>query len=109
WFRKLDGRIAVSPAAAGLVTRYFKGYFNIIPNGVDFDYWARPREALPEFADGKLNILFVGRPEKRKGLKHLLRAYMRLRERREDTRLIVVGAGDFRRYQRLMRGYGDVV
>lgn len=109
WFRKLEGRIAVSPAAAGLVSRYFKGYFNIIPNGVDYDYWSGPHKTLPEFADGKLNILFVGRPEKRKGLKHLLRAYMRLRERREDTRLIVVGAGNFRRYQRLMRDYSDVI
>lgn len=109
WFRKLEGKIAVSPAAVGLVSRYFAGYFNIIPNGIDYEHFARPAEALPEFADGKQNILFVGRPEKRKGLKYMLRAYMRIREKVPDTRLIVVGAGDFSRYQRLMSPFPDVV
>jgi phosphatidyl-myo-inositol alpha-mannosyltransferase len=109
WFRKLDGKIAVSAAAAGLVSRYFAGYYNIIPNGIDYEYWSERREPLPEFQDGKRNILFVGRPEKRKGLKYLLRAYMMLREQRDDVRLIVVGAGDFGRYERLMRDYDDVV
>jgi phosphatidyl-myo-inositol alpha-mannosyltransferase len=91
------------------VSRYFAGYYNIIPNGIDYEFWSRPREPWPEFQDGKKNILFVGRPEKRKGLKYLLRAYMQLRECRDDTRLIIVGAGNFLRYQRLMKGYGDVV
>ncbi|MCC7366518.1 MAG: glycosyltransferase family 4 protein [Dehalococcoidia bacterium] len=109
WFRKLDGKIAVSPAAARLVSRYFAGYFNIIPNGIEFDHWSEPREKLPEFDDGKVNILFVGRPEKRKGLKYLLRAYLRLRQKRDDIRLIVVGAGDFTRYQRLMEPFPDIV
>lgn len=109
WFRKLDGKIAVSPAAAGLVSRYFAGYFNIIPNGIEYDHWAREREPWPEFNDGRFNILFVGRPEKRKGLKYLLRAYMRLRQRHDNLRLIVVGAGDFSRYRRLMEPFPDVV
>ncbi len=109
WFRKLDGKIAVSPAAAGLVGRYFSGYFNIIPNGIEYEHFASPCEPLPEFNDGRCNVLFVGRPEKRKGLKYLLRAYIRIREQAPDTRLIVVGAGDFGRYERLMEGAGDVV
>lgn len=109
WFRKLDGKIAVSPAAARLITRYFAGYYNIIPNGIDFEHFSGPHQPLPEFADGKLNILFVGRPEKRKGLKYLLRAYARVIRDFPDARLIVVGAGDFRRYENAMRGVGDVV
>jgi phosphatidylinositol alpha-mannosyltransferase len=109
WFRKLEGKIAVSPAAVGLVSRYFAGYFNIIPNGIDFEHFAAAAEPLEEFSDGRRNILFVGRPEKRKGLKYLLRAYMRLRESVPDTRLIVVGAGDFGRYERLMKPFPDVV
>lgn len=109
WFRKLDGKIAVSPAAVSLVSRYFAGYFNIIPNGIEFEHWAQPREKLPEFNDNRFNILFVGRPEKRKGLKYLLRAYIQLRQKRDDTRLIVVGAGDFSRYERLMQPFPDVV
>ncbi len=109
WFDKLHGRIAVSPAARRLVSAYFPGEFTIIPNGIDFEFWARPREPWPEFQDGKKNILFVGRPEKRKGLDYLLRAYLMLRKRREDIRLIVAGAGDFSRYQEKLAGYDDIV
>jgi len=109
WFRKLEGKIAVSPAAVGLVSRYFAGYFNIIPNGIDFEHFATPAEPIPEFADGKQNILFVGRPEKRKGLKYLLRAYLRVQQQMPNTRLIVVGAGDFTRYERLMAPFPNVV
>jgi phosphatidylinositol alpha-mannosyltransferase len=109
WFRKLEGKIAVSPAAVNLVSRYFAGYFNVIPNGIDYEHFAAPCEPFPEFTDGKHNILFVGRPEKRKGLKYLLRAYLRLREQIPNTRLIVVGAGDFSRYQRLFARFEDVV
>jgi phosphatidylinositol alpha-mannosyltransferase len=102
WFRRLDGKIAVSPAAARFVEKYFPGYYNIIPNGVDIEHFARA-EPFPEYQDGKLNILFVGRPEKRKGLDHLLPAYARVEAERSDTRLIIVGAGKFDRYQRLAR------
>ena len=109
WFRKLEGKIAVSPAAVSLVSRYFAGYFNIIPNGIDYEHFSAPAEPLPEFDDGKQNILFVGRPEKRKGLKYLLRAYMRVHSQLPNTRLIVVGAGDFSRYERLMAPFRDVV
>ena len=109
WFRKLEGKIAVSPAAVALVSRYFQGYFNIIPNGIDYEHFSAPAEPLEEFEDGKQNILFVGRPEKRKGLKYLLRAYMRILALHPNTRLIVVGAGDFSRYERLMAPFPDVV
>ena len=109
WFRKLEGKIAVSPAAVSLVSRYFQGYFNIIPNGIDYEHFSAPAEPLPEFEDGMNNILFVGRPEKRKGLKYLLRAYMRVQAQFPDTRLIVVGAGDFSRYERLMAPFPNVV
>src|SRR5690606_32031226 len=59
WFRKLDGKIAVSTAATGLVSRYFSGYFNVIPNGIDYEHFATPRDPFPEFDDGRTNILFV--------------------------------------------------
>lgn len=109
WFRKLDGKIAVSPAAVSLVSRYFAGYFNVIPNGIDYEHFAAPVAPFDEFDDGRQNILFVGRPEKRKGLKYILRAYMRIRERVPETRMIVVGAGDFSRYERLMASFPDIV
>lgn len=111
WFRRLDGKIAVSSAAARFVEQYFPGYYNIIPNGVDVEHFSREAPPLEEYRDGKLNILFLGRPEKRKGLDHAIGAYARVKARRPDSRLIVVGAGKFDRYQRAVRSMrlADVV
>jgi phosphatidylinositol alpha-mannosyltransferase len=98
---KLDGRIAVSSAARHFIGRYFPGDYRIIPNGVDLDRFAdaEPYEGL---RDGTVNILFVGRFEERKGLIHLLKAYHRLRKRRVDARLLVIGSGpkarEYRRF-----------
>jgi phosphatidylinositol alpha-mannosyltransferase len=111
WFRKLDGKIAVSPAAERLVSRYFPGYYNIIPNGIDLSRFTCA-EALPQFTDGMRNVLFVGRMEKRKGLKYLLRAFIAVKREMPGTRLIVVGEGRRReRYEQFMRkaGVEDVV
>ncbi|GAI58499.1 unnamed protein product, partial [marine sediment metagenome] len=48
---------------------------------------------IDEFCDGKLNILFVGRLEKRKGLNYLLEAYKRVKRQIPNSRLIIVGPG----------------
>jgi phosphatidylinositol alpha-mannosyltransferase len=107
---KLDGRIAVSTAARHFTNRYFPGEYSIIPNGVDLERFSTA-EPFEELRDGILNILFVGRFEERKGLIHLLKAYHRLRKRKVDARLLVVGAGpkqrEFRRFVGL-RGIRDV-
>jgi phosphatidylinositol alpha-mannosyltransferase len=99
WAAKLDGKIAVSQAAVAHIEKYFPGYYNIIPNGVDVEHFAAEAEPLHEFADGKRNVLFVGRPEKRKGLRYLIRAFVGVQRELPDTRLIVVGAGNFTRYE----------
>lgn len=93
WFRRLHGRIAVSPAALSFISRYFPGDYSLIPNGIDLEHFSNGSQPLPEFRDGKHNILFVGRLEKRKGLKHLLAAFHQLKEELPDTRLLVVGPG----------------
>ncbi len=100
-FHQLDGKISVSAPAAKFVGRYFPGFYNIIPNGVDVERWADPAlTPIPEFDDGMINILFVGRAEKRKGLDQLLRAFSMVNARQWNTRLIVVGP-DSRRRRRL--------
>ncbi len=91
--RKLHGRIAVSPPARDFVAEYFPGDYEIIPNGIDYDRFAAPSEPLEAFRDGGPNVLFVGRLEKRKGLKFLLRAMGGVWDHFPQARLIVVGSG----------------
>jgi phosphatidylinositol alpha-mannosyltransferase len=45
---------------------------------------------LEEFQDGKINILFLGRAEKRKGLEYLLKAFQVIKPDHPNCRLIVV-------------------
>ncbi|MGH2448252.1 MAG: glycosyltransferase family 4 protein [Chloroflexota bacterium] len=95
-FDKLDGRIAVSRSAKRFVRQYFMAPYKVIPNGVDLQRFDPALvEPIPEFDDGRPNVLFLGRPEKRKGLGYLLRAYPIVKESFPDARLIVVGAGDW--------------
>jgi len=91
---KVHGRIAVSATAREFVDQYFPGDYRIIPNGIDVEAFERQREPLPELGDGKTNILFVGRLEKRKGLSYLLKALPHVKYHFPNVRLIVIGAFD---------------
>ncbi len=93
WFRKLHGKIAVSKPAMELVNKHFPGDYTIIPNGVDLDCFSSGVSPIDEFGDGKINILFVGRLEKRKGLNYLLEAHKHIKQEIPNSRLIVVGPG----------------
>ena len=93
WFRKLDGKIAVSKPAMEFVNKYFPGYYNIIPNGIDLEHFSPSVSPIDEFSDGKVNILFVGRLEKRKGVNYLLKAYQQAKKEVPNSRLIIVGPG----------------
>ncbi len=93
WFRKLDERIAVSPVAHNYVKKYFPAEYEIIPNGVDTQHFNPKVKPIDKFTDGKINILFVGRLEKRKGFDYLLEAYRLLKPEVPDCRLIQVGPG----------------
>ncbi len=103
--RKLHGKIAVSRVAAEFAGKHIPGYYNIIPNGVDLEHFSPDAPPLDEFHDGKLNILFVGRLELRKGVNYLLEAYKQVKGEFPDCRLIIVGPGTRLRnkYEKMVR------
>lgn len=94
WRRRLHGCIAVSPAAMHYVQQTFPGDYEIIPNGIDINHFSRQTPPWPQYQDGKTNIIFVGRLEKRKGLRYLLEAYGRLKWDHPQLRLLIVGPGN---------------
>lgn len=93
WYRKLDGCIAVSPTARDYIYAYYPGEYTIIPNGIDTHHFNSHATPMEEYTDGKPNILFVGRLEKRKGFDYLLKAYRQVIKEMPDCRLIAVGPG----------------
>ena len=84
---RLSARIAVSEAAAWTGRRWYGGHYEVVPNGVDVD--AAPLGPKPP--SDELRVLFVGRPEERKGLPVLLTAFEALVEH-VPSRLTVIGA-----------------
>jgi phosphatidylinositol alpha-mannosyltransferase len=107
FFRKLHGHITVSTAARDFVGEYFPADYRLIPNGIDFRRFNTPYEPLDQLSDGRPTVLFVGRLEKRKGLRFLLRAWPRVLERVPNARLVVVGRGrPLEGYRRFSLGQG---
>ena len=109
---RLDVRIAVSEVARESVDSHFPGDYEIVPNGIDLERFRPDVRPITEYLDGKKNILFVGRyDEPRKGFIYLLRAMATVRKQFPESRLIVVGAGDFRRAARQAEnlGAGEVI
>ena len=90
WFRKLTGRIAVSRPARDFVNRHYPSTYEIIPNGVDINFFSPSVSPISQFKDGKINILFLGRLETRKGLEYLLKAYALIKPDFQECRIIVV-------------------
>jgi phosphatidylinositol alpha-mannosyltransferase len=81
--RRLAARIAVSAAARDFAARVLPGVYDLIPNGID-------AAAFTAGARDGTRILFVGRPEPRKGLPVLLEALRRLPP---QVTLELVGSG----------------
>ena len=76
---KIKGRIVVSKSAYNLISAYFPGEYHNIPNGIRMSEFtdAEPATGL---AGGKPFVLFVGRPEPRKGLDVAVKAVEKVRE-----------------------------
>jgi phosphatidyl-myo-inositol alpha-mannosyltransferase len=102
-FGHLDAMVAVSSAVVDSIQPHFPWLnFEVVPNGVDTNFFSPEAEPLEELRDGRHNILFIGRFDPRNGLKYMLKAFILLRERRDDVRLIVIGDGPLREVYRRM-------
>jgi phosphatidylinositol alpha-mannosyltransferase len=89
--------IAVSEPARTFFNRYFPDFpLRVIPNGIDVNVFKPGLTPIRHLRDDSVNILFVGRLEKRKGLGDLLRGYEFMKARIPQSRLIVVGDGPLR-------------
>ena len=91
--------IAVSRPVVDANARYFRADWEIIPNGVDTNFFrpnggSRPPDAHPEHP----RLLFLGRIEPRNGLGTLLDAMPRILARYPKAVLTVAGDGPWRRY-----------
>ncbi len=96
--RRLDHRVAVSDPAREFAAQYFPGEYEIIPNGIDCRRFNPDIPPIEGLRDGKLNILFVGRMDRRKGLPYLFKALPIIqRSIPRLVRLILVGEGNLRR------------
>ena len=92
---RLDVAIGVSETALRGVRRYFKAPWRVVPNGVDVSMFASGRRR-PEFDDGRLNVLHVGRFDLRNGVDRVIKAWVGVRRAGTDARLLLVGDGPLR-------------
>lgn len=96
WYllRRLDAAIAVSAAPARHLVRAPGKKLHFLPPCTDFSRFTEDHAPLTQYRDGRVNILFLGRLEARKGILELLRAYERLQRDETPIRLIVAGEGE---------------
>jgi phosphatidyl-myo-inositol alpha-mannosyltransferase len=80
-------RVVVSETARLTVIGEFPGEYRVIPNGIEIERYEGARAG--EKTKGR--ILFIGRPEPRKGLPALLEAFHGLRRRLPGVSLVLAG------------------
>lgn len=83
-----DSFSAVSTAAAEYISSLTDEDIEIIPNGIDVDKFCVQKNIRKDNT-----LLFIGRLEKRKGVKYLLQAYKELLNQMPDVRLLLAGDG----------------
>jgi phosphatidylinositol alpha-mannosyltransferase len=108
-FSRMAVHIAVSEPVVDAFSRYFRGDWEIIPNGVDTGQF-RPDARFRPDASRPPRLLFLGRLDPRNGLDTMLAAMPGVLERHPSAQLIVVGDGPLRgMYERHARPLGDAV
>ena len=89
-FNYLDSLTAVSETATNYARSLTDRPRKIIPNGIDLKKYSPPKE-YPD--NQQKTILYIGRLEKRKGVKYLIKAFKILVEQNPEYRLLIAGDG----------------
>jgi phosphatidylinositol alpha-mannosyltransferase len=110
--RRLDrhaAAIAVSEPVVEAHARYLKADWQIIPNGVDTDFF-HPGERSSASRSRPPELLFLGRLDPRNGLDTILAAMPAVLAQLPDVRLTVAGDGPLRPvYERMAKSTGHQV
>jgi phosphatidylinositol alpha-mannosyltransferase len=88
----LDALTAVSPVAAEYVRSLTDQPISIIPNGIDLAKYHTSLSVAPHKHRPR-TILYIGRLEKRKGVKYLLEAFKQVSDQLSDVQLLIAGDG----------------
>lgn len=91
-FRRLAAMTAVSDSAARFVRDWSGQDITIVPNYIDIEAFRGGREIKRD----PNTILYLGRLEKRKGVKYLLKAFDELAARNPRVKLVIAGDGSER-------------
>ncbi len=92
--RRFDEVVSVSEPARRFAKRYFGMSSSVVPNAVSVTAFHHGKR-LRKYADGKINIVFLGRLVERKGCFQLLKAVQLLHEQGVSSgiRVIICGKG----------------
>lgn len=92
---KLDYITAVSSVARETALMYSpKATITIVPNGIRLSDYVPTK---PRKVAAQKTICFIGRLEKRKGIRYLIDAYAEIRKSHDDVRLVIAGDGKLRK------------
>lgn len=90
--------IAVSRPVVEAMTRYFRASWEVIPNGVDVEYFNARGKSYDVARHGGPRLLYLHRLEPRNHLGTLLEAMPGILARHPTAKLLVAGDGPWRKY-----------
>ena len=95
---KLHFVTAVSETAKETALTYSpKTKVEIVPNGIDIDVFKTKTKTRSEKDSKTKTILYIGRLEKRKGVRYLIKAYAELVKDHKNIKLVIAGDGNLRK------------
>ncbi len=108
---KINTKICVSPPCAHVMQKYFDFKYHILPNGVDTKLFNPNGSIIKEFKkDNVKNIMFLGRFDPHNGLEILLKAFIKVKHKFNNCRLIIIGDGPlYYKYKKIARDFLDSI